>query len=85
MARRPSERWRCLIVGCNPRLKNAGSAQNHKAQTGHRVARWPVRSAEGKRRQVDRNRERLISLIGEDAFYGTHEGEDDHNKGPDGT
>lgn len=54
MARRTSERWRCLTVGCNPRL-NAATAENHSNQTGHRTARWPVRSAEGRRRQRERN------------------------------
>ena len=48
-------RWRCLVTGCNPRL-NEATAQEHKAATGHRVARWPVRSAEGKRRARERNR-----------------------------
>lgn len=47
-------RWRCLITGCNP-LLNATSAQAHKEKTGHRVAAWPVRSAEGQRRAQVRN------------------------------
>lgn len=50
-----SERWRCLATGCNPVL-NAESAPTHKESTGHRVAKWPVRSAEGKRRAKARNR-----------------------------
>ena len=50
-----SGRWRCLITGCNPIL-NATTAQEHKTETGHRVAKWPVRSAEGKRRAKARNR-----------------------------
>lgn len=45
------ERWRCLVSGCNPVL-NVDTAQAHKASTGHRVAKWPVRSAEGERRGV---------------------------------
>jgi len=49
------ERWRCLVSGCNPVL-DAASAEAHQTATGHRVARWPVRSAEGRRRARDRNR-----------------------------
>lgn len=48
-------RHRCLIIGCNPHLKDAEAAADHKAKTGHRVAKWPVRSAEGKRRARERN------------------------------
>lgn len=50
-----TDRWRCLTTGCNPRLTEA-TAQDHKAETGHRVARWPVRSAEGQRRARRRNK-----------------------------
>ena len=49
------DRWRCLIAGCNPMLDGA-TAQAHRAETGHRVAAWPVRSAEGKRRARARNK-----------------------------
>jgi len=49
------ERWRCLVRGCNPVL-DATSAQAHRVATGHRVARWPVRSAEGRKRAHERNR-----------------------------
>lgn len=31
-------------------------ADNHKAETGHRVAKWPVRSEKGKRKAVARNK-----------------------------
>ena len=48
------KRWRCLQVGCNPVLIEA-TAESHKANTGHRVAKWPVRSKEGKRRAKVRN------------------------------
>ena len=48
-------RWRCLQVGCNPRL-DAASASAHRTATGHRVARWPVRSADGQRKARQRNR-----------------------------
>ena len=47
-------RWRCLAAGCNPKL-NEESAAKHNAETGHRVAKWPQRSAEGKRRARIRN------------------------------
>lgn len=49
-------RHRCLIKGCNPYLADRAAADDHKAETGHRVAKWPVRSAEGKRRARVRNR-----------------------------
>jgi hypothetical protein len=48
-------RWRCLTAGCNPVLDEQ-KAQAHKDESGHRVAKWPVRSAEGKRRAKARNR-----------------------------
>ena len=50
-----AERWRCLAVGCNPIL-DADTAEAHRRETGHRVAKWPVRSAEGRRRARVRNR-----------------------------
>lgn len=49
-----AERWRCLKTGCNPVLNGVTAAQ-HKAEMGHRVAAWPVRSAEGKKRARERN------------------------------
>jgi hypothetical protein len=57
MPRRKSNagRWRCLTTGCNPVL-NAASASAHSADTGHRVAAWPVRFPEGERRARVRNR-----------------------------
>ena len=48
-------RWRCCIVGCNPVL-NVATAERHHAETGHRVAAWPVRSKEGQRRAKIRNK-----------------------------
>lgn len=48
-------RWRCLTTGCNPIL-NEASAKAHADETEHRVATWPVRSSEGKRRAKIRNR-----------------------------
>lgn len=49
-------RHRCLITGCNPYLVDQQTAQEHKEATGHRVAKWPVRSAAGKRKARARNR-----------------------------
>ena len=62
-------RWRCLIAGCNPMLDEA-MAQAHRDETGHRVAAWPVRSAEGKRRARARNKSGYYDLynVGEKAF-----------------
>lgn len=48
-------RRRCLQVGCNPLLIGAAAADAHRAETGHRTAAWPVRSAEGRRRAKVRN------------------------------
>lgn len=48
-------RWRCLTTGCNPRLDEA-SAVVHREAEGHRVATWPVRSKEGRRRARARNK-----------------------------
>lgn len=50
------ERWRCCIVGCNPKLWSMAAAEAHRIDKAHRVARWPVRSAEGERKQRERNR-----------------------------
>lgn len=44
-----------MVVGCNPVLDKA-TAERHTAKTNHRVAKWPVRSPEGKRRAKVRNR-----------------------------
>lgn len=49
-------RRRCLQVGCNPKLIGDAAAAAHRAETGHRTAAWPVRSAEGRRRAKVRNR-----------------------------
>ena len=55
MTRGSMAKWRCLEVGCNPILR-FHNAQQHKEQTGHRVAKAPVRSAAGKAKQRERNR-----------------------------
>lgn len=49
-------RRRCLTPGCNPVLLGDEAAAAHAASTGHRTAKWPIRSAEGKRRAAVRNR-----------------------------
>lgn len=49
-------RWRCVVVGCNPVMKSEKVRDEHVAATGHRTAKWPIRSAEGKRRARARNR-----------------------------
>lgn len=51
-----ADRWRCCITGCNPKLPGEQHAIKHKLETGHRIARWPVRSPEGKRKARERNR-----------------------------
>lgn len=48
-------RWRCLQTGCNPVLDETSAAQ-HREKSGHRVAKWPVRSAAGKAKARARNR-----------------------------
>lgn len=49
------ERWRCMQKGCNPVLDQATAAEHNDA-TGHRVAKWPVRSADGQAKADERNR-----------------------------
>lgn len=51
-----ADRWRCTVTGCNPMLASQAAADAHRGVFGHRVAKWPVRSAEGKRRAKVRNR-----------------------------
>ncbi len=55
-AHRDAVRWRCLVRGCNPGLWSESLALKHRAETGHRVARWPVRSPEGELKQRERYR-----------------------------
>lgn len=50
------DRWRCCITGCNPKLFGYDAALKHKKATGHRIARWPVRSAAGAAMARERNR-----------------------------
>lgn len=49
-------RHRCTITGCNPILPSLIDAEHHRAVTGHRIAKWPVRTAEGQRRAKVRNK-----------------------------
>jgi hypothetical protein len=49
-------RRRCTTVGCNPVLQGDAAAAAHRAETGHRTAKWPVRSPEGRKRARQRNR-----------------------------
>lgn len=51
-----SDRYRCLTAGCNPVLYGEEQAYEHKASTGHRTAKWPVRSQAG--RQKERRRQK---------------------------
>jgi hypothetical protein len=62
------KRWRCMVTGCNPILDEE-TAQQHRLGTGHRVAKWPVRSAEGKRRARKRNRTGYYRPYNEAAAY----------------
>lgn len=50
-----AKRWRCLSSGCNPVL-NEEEAISHNAESGHRVAKWPVRSEAGKQKARKRNK-----------------------------
>ena len=54
--RNQHDRWRCTVVGCNPILKSEAARDAHIAETGHRTAKWPIRSPKGKRRARARNR-----------------------------
>ena len=49
-------RWRCLTTGCNPKLISQEAATAHATETGHRIAKWPIRSAAGKAKARARNR-----------------------------
>lgn len=86
--KRTSQRQRCTVVGCNPYLKNEAAGINHREQTGHRIARWPVRSVEGQRKQRERNRAQALELlrlgVGDDEFYEAHDpGWDAHKDADD--
>lgn len=81
MARRKPDRWRCLTVGCNPLLRSQKVAEQHREQTGHRIACWPVRSEEGKRKQHERrdaHREALGPTVHQVAQLECELGWDEH-------
>lgn len=52
-----TQRYRCMVKGCNPVLFGEHAVAQHKADTGHtKIYKWPVRSEAGKRKQRERNR-----------------------------
>lgn len=51
-----SKRYRCLTVGCNPQLFSEKTAQDHALAKGHKIAKWPVRSAAAQAKAKERNR-----------------------------
>lgn len=51
-----TNRYRCLTTGCNPVMYGEEQASEHKKSTGHRTAKWPVRSAEGRRKERERQK-----------------------------
>lgn len=53
--KKQADRWRCTTVGCNPVL-NEVTAEAHKDDTLHNVAKWPVRSKAGKKKAFERNK-----------------------------
>lgn len=54
--RNQTNRWRCCITGCNPVLIGGEAATKHREETGHRIAKWPIRSAAGKAKAHARNK-----------------------------
>ena len=46
-----TDRYRCLTTGCNPVMYGEEQANEHKGLTGHRTAKWPVRSAAGRAKE----------------------------------
>jgi len=51
-----TNRWRCTVTGCNPVLIGEDVASQHVEETGHRIAKWPIRSKAGKAKAEARNR-----------------------------
>lgn len=49
-------RRRCLTPGCNPVMHGDEQAAAHATKTGHRTAKWPIRSPAGKRKARQRNK-----------------------------
>lgn len=56
MSQLPGNRFRCCVTGCNPVLIGEEAANQHRDEQGHRIAKWPTRSAEGKRKAEIRNK-----------------------------
>lgn len=54
--RNQPNRRRCLTTGCNPVMHGDAAAAAHTAETGHRTAKCPQRSAAGKAKARERNR-----------------------------
>lgn len=54
--RNQHNRRRCTVVGCNPVMHGDWEAAKHTLGTGHRTAKWPIRSPEGKAKARIRNR-----------------------------
>lgn len=51
-----TNRWRCTVAGCNPVMKSLEAMEAHQAEAGHRTAKWPIRSPEGKAKARRRNK-----------------------------
>lgn len=51
-----TNRWRCTVADCNPVLIGEDVANQHVDETGHRIAKWPIRSKAGKAKAKNRNR-----------------------------
>lgn len=60
-----TNRYRCLSTGCNPVMYGEEQANEHTHTTGHRTAKWSVRSAEGERKA------RTLNKTGYYAKYNT--------------
>jgi hypothetical protein len=51
-----TNRWRCTVVGCNPVLIGNSAADSHSEASGHRIAKWPIRSKAGKKQAEVRSK-----------------------------
>ena len=54
--RNQTNRWRCTVTGCNPKLIGEIAAIQHRNETEHRIAKWPIRSVDGKKKALIRNK-----------------------------
>lgn len=66
-----TNRYRCLSTGCNPIMFGEKEANEHAHTTGHRTAKWPVRSAEGERKARIRNKTGYYDKynVGEKSYF----------------